>query len=61
MMSALKREEVVQYGQGRRGGLQMWTSALFGAINIGFFEIYGVSALTRGRRVEPVRTFFGQG
>jgi len=33
----------------------------FGAKNFGFFEIYGVSARTRGRRVEPVRTFFGQG
>jgi len=27
--------------------LKMWTSALFGAKNIGFFEIYGVSARTR--------------
>jgi len=26
----------------------MWTSALFGAKSIGFFEIYGVSARTTG-------------
>jgi len=26
----------------------MWTSALFDAKNIGFFEIYGLSARTRG-------------
>jgi len=32
----------------------MRTSALFGAENLRFFEIYGVSARTRG--VEPVRT-----
>jgi len=31
------------------------------AKNIGFFEIYGVSARTRGERVEPVRTVCGQG
>jgi len=37
----------------------MWTSALFNAKNIGFFEIYGMSA--RAREVEPVQTFFGQG
>jgi len=36
-------------------------SALFGEKNFGFFEIYGVSAWTWGVRVEPVRTFFGQG
>jgi len=41
------------------GGLQMWMSALFGAKIIGFFEIYGVSARTRG--VKSVRTFFGKG
>jgi len=35
----------------------MRTSALFGAKNFEFFEIYDVSARTR--RVEPVRTFFG--
>jgi len=40
------------------GFLQRWTSALFGAKIIGFFEIYGVSSQTRG--VEPVRTFYGQ-
>jgi len=39
----------------------MWTSALFGANNIGIFEIYGVSAQTRGRGIEPVRTFCRQG
>jgi len=32
----------------------MRTSALFGAKNFGFLEIYDVSARTRG--VEPVRT-----
>jgi len=37
----------------------MRTSALFGAKNIEFFKIYGVSARTRG--AVPVRTFFGQG
>jgi len=37
----------------------MRTSALFVAKNLGFFEIFGVSARTR--RVEPVRTFCGQG
>jgi len=32
-----------------RGGLlQMWTSILFDARNIGFFEIYNLSARTRG-------------
>jgi len=38
----------------------MWTSALFGAKNVGFFEIYGVTARTGGE-VEPVRTFCEQG
>jgi len=28
----------------------MRTSAIFGAKNLGFFEIYGVSARTRGER-----------
>jgi len=37
----------------------MRTSALFGAKNFGIFEIYGVSAGTRG--VDPVRIFCGQG
>jgi len=32
-----------------KGGLQMRTSALFRAKNMGFFEIYGKSARTRGR------------
>jgi len=32
----------------------MWTSVFFGEKNMGFFEIYGVSALTRGG-VMPVR------
>jgi len=36
----------------------MWASALYGAKNIGPFEIYGVSARKRG--IEPVRTFCGQ-
>jgi len=39
----------------------MRTSALFGGKNIGFFEICDVPARTRGRGVEPVRTFCGQG
>jgi len=36
----------------------MWTSALFGAKIILFFEIFGVSARTRGgeKRLEPVWT-----
>jgi len=37
----------------------MRTSALSGAKNFGFFEIYGVSVRSKG--VEPVRTFCGQG
>jgi len=37
----------------------MRTSVLFGAKNLGFFEIYGGSTRTKG--VEPVRTFCGQG
>jgi len=41
--------------------LHMRTSALFGAKNFGFFEIYGVFARTRGEGVEPVRTFCEQG
>jgi len=48
----------------KRGGgvLQMRTSALFGAKNFEFFEIYGVSERTRGGgRVERVWTFCGQG
>jgi len=36
------------------GVLQIWTSALFDAKSFGFFEIYGVSARTRG--FEPVGT-----
>jgi len=39
----------------------MRTFALFGAKNFRFFEINGVSARTRGGRVEPVRTFYGEG
>jgi len=39
----------------------MRTSALFGTKNLGFFEIYGMFAWTRGEGVEPVRTFCGQG
>jgi len=41
------------------GFLQVRMLALFGAKNFGFFEIYGVSAQTKGRGVEPVRTFCG--
>jgi len=37
----------------------MRTSAIFGAKTFRLFEIYGVSARTRG--VEPVRTLYGQG
>jgi len=48
----------VQYGQRGGGVLQMRTSALFGAKNIGFFEIYGVSARNFAG-VKPVRTFCG--
>jgi len=36
----------------------MRTTALFVAKSIGFFEIYGVSARTRGRRVNFVQTSF---
>jgi len=46
-------------GGGGGGGGLMQTSALFSTKNVGFFDIYGVSARTRG--VEPVRTFSGQG
>jgi len=35
-------------GQGEGGVFQMRTSALFGAKNFGFFEIYGVSARAGG-------------
>jgi len=41
--------------------IQMQTSALFDAKIIRFFEIYGVSARTRGRVVGTVRTLCGQG
>jgi len=45
-----------------KGGLQMRTSALFSEKkNFGFFEIYGVSARTRGEgEVELERTFCGR-
>jgi len=39
------------FGQGGGGILQMRTSALYGAKNFGFFEIYGMSARTRGKEV----------
>jgi len=39
----------------------MRTFALFGAKKFGFFQIYWASARTRGRGVEPVQTFCGQG
>jgi len=48
----------VQCRQRGRGVLQMQTSALSGAKKLGFFEIYGVSARTRG---ELVRTYCRQG
>jgi len=35
--------------KGRRGSSDARTSAIFGAKHIGFFEIYGVSAQTKGR------------
>jgi len=41
----------------RRGSSEMDVH-IFGAKNIEYFEIYGVSAWTRG--VEPVQTFCGQ-
>jgi len=39
----------------------MRVSALFDAKNLGFLKIYGMSVRTKGKEVEPVRTFFGQG
>jgi len=39
----------------------MRTSALLGAKNVGFFEIYVLSARTKVEGVEPVRRFCGQG
>jgi len=42
------------------GVLQVRMTALFGAKNFRFFEIYGVSARIGGKGVEPVRTFCGQ-
>jgi len=56
--SAVRGRGFVQCEQEERG-FQMRTSTLFVVKNFGFFEIYGVSARTRG--VEPVRTFYGQG
>jgi len=44
-MSAVRELSSADKGE---GALQVWTSALFGAKNFGFFEIYGVSARTRG-------------
>jgi len=38
----------VQCGQGKRRVLQMRTSALFGAKDLGLYEIYSLSAQTRG-------------
>jgi len=38
----------------------MRSSALLGATNFGFFEIYGVSPRTKGEGDEPVWIFFGQ-
>jgi len=47
------------FGQGERGFLQMWTSALFGAKSIRFFRILWCVCTDKG--VEPVRTVCGQG
>jgi len=44
----------ILHTRGEGGILQMWTSALFGAKIIGFFEIYGVSAQTSEEGVELV-------
>jgi len=33
----------------------------FGAKNLGFFKIYGVSSTEGGKGVDLMRTFFGQG
>jgi len=43
----LQSGEFSQCGQGGEGVLQMRTSALLGAKNLGFFEIYGMSVRTR--------------
>jgi len=40
---------------------EVWTSALFGAKKLRTFLTYVVSVWTRGKGVEPVRTFFGKG
>jgi len=45
-MSAVRREGV--YPVRTRGDVQMRTSALYGKKKLGFFEIYGGSARTRG-------------
>jgi len=39
----------------------MRASALFGAKTFRFFEIYDVFTQTKGRGIEPVQTFCGQG
>jgi len=49
------------FGQEGRKFFQMRTFIIFNTKNSRFFEIYVVSARTRGKEVEPVRTFFGQG
>jgi len=41
--------------------LEMPTFALFGAKNFGFFEIYGMSARTRGERLSQCENFAGEG
>jgi len=46
---------------GREGSTDADVRIFFGAKTLGFFEIYDVSARTRGEEVEPVRTFCGQG
>jgi len=44
------------FGQEEERVLQMRTSAIFSAKNCGLFQIYGPSARTSGKEVEPVRT-----
>jgi len=43
------------------GVLQVRMSALFGAKNFRYFEIYCVSARTRGEEVDPMPIFCRQG
>jgi len=50
----------VQIFCGQGGFFKCRHQYFFDAKNFGFFEIYGVSARTRGEGVEPVQKFFGQ-